>query len=294
MAKKKMGSHSTAKMMRAMQSEIVDSWLSYVRKSPQTGRIERMQANHLLQESRAFLGELTSALEKKVTDDVHAESFSPVRVFLEQISTSRSNLGFAPAEIAMYVLVLKQVLIEALREQLIDVPERLYDEIVTIGNLFDRLIMLMVEHFTKMQSQVIDEQRLSLLELSSPAVKLWDRIVLMPLIGVIDTVRAKQIAEGLLSAIVGHEAEVAILDLTGVPVIDTRVAQHLLKTVAAVKMLGTEVVITGISADMAQTLTKLGLDLSTLRTRCTLRAGIAEAFAMLGLQVVSNNGKLSA
>jgi PAS domain S-box-containing protein len=139
----------------------------------------------------------------------------------------------------------------------------------------------------KEAEETIRRQNDAMVELSTPVITLWDQVVLMPLIGVVDTMRAQQIIEKLLESIVEQEAQVAILDVTGVPMIDTSVARHLLKTVEAAKMLGSDVVVTGFSADAAQTLAQLGIDFAGLRTRGSLRAGIAEAFALVGRQVTA-------
>jgi rsbT co-antagonist protein RsbR len=138
----------------------------------------------------------------------------------------------------------------------------------------------------KLERRVVEQER-SILELSTPVVKLWDEIVLLPLIGVVDTARAQQMIESLLAAIVRANARVVVLDITGVPSVDTSVAQHLIKSVAAAKMLGAEVIVTGVSPEAAQTLVKLCVDLSSMRTRGSLRAGLAEALSLTGRRVTS-------
>lgn len=174
----------------------------------------------------------------------------------------------------------------ALRSALAVHVDVLAEACLELEHLFESLALAVFQSHGQSRERVIQEQSLSLIELSSPVVKLWDRILLLPLVGVIDTLRARSITERLLDSIAREEAEVTIVDVTGVPVFDTGVAGHLMKTVAAAEMLGTTVIFTGISAEGAQTLVKLGVDLGSLKTRGTLRAGVTEALTRTGQRVV--------
>jgi len=246
-----------------------------------------MTERQLRTQTAELLRALVVAFASEEYVNIERPEFAESVAMLRDISASRAEQGFSPSETAVYIFSLKDALLEYLQAELGEAPELLNAEIIKTGKVIDNLGLITFETYALTREQVIAKQSRSLMELSTPVIKLWDEIVLVPLVGVIDTVRAQQIMESLLRAIVANEARVAILDVTGVPIVDTRVAQHLIKTVTAARMLGADVITTGISPDAAQTLTKLEIDLSAIRTKGTLRAGVAEAFRLLGLQIAA-------
>ncbi|MCP5158978.1 MAG: STAS domain-containing protein [Gammaproteobacteria bacterium] len=209
-------------------------------------------------------------------------------LLLRNLSSARVKQGYRAADIAHYLVTLKRVLIHALlQENLTGDLSRFGDLLATVEIATDSLTTLIYEIYAETRERIIAQQSLSLLELSTPVVRLWDRVVMVPLVGVIDTARARQVTERLLESIAKFEATVAIIDVTGVPILDTSVAGHLMKTIAAAQMLGARVVMTGISPDGAQTLVKLGVNFSEIPTRATLRAGVAEALLLVGKRILS-------
>ena len=203
---------------------------------------------------------------------------------LNALSASRAELGFTPSETAISVLSLKDALLKTMQSEFGDDTERLHKEVIVMNKVVDQLALVTFESFTRAREALITEQHLAL-EHSTPVVTLWEGMLLMPLMGIIDTRRAQKIIETLLDSIVSTESRVALVDLTAVPAFDTRVALHIIKTVSAAKMLGADVIVTGISPDAAQTLTKLGVDLSVLDTRGGLVSGVAAAYQRLGKEV---------
>jgi rsbT co-antagonist protein RsbR len=207
-----------------------------------------------------------------------------------ELSASRAKAGFKPADTAHYVIALKNVLTGRLVRELSQSPSELAACLTAVDDVLDRLSLLTFEAHVETREKIIAQQSLSLMELSTPVIRLWDQVLILPLIGVIDTLRARQFTERLLEAITRYEATVTIIDVTGVPVLDTSVARHIMKTVDAAQLLGTRIVMTGISPEGAQTLTKLGVSFTGVTSRATLRAGVAEALKMIGRRIVTVSG----
>lgn len=281
---------NVARLLESRQEELLNVWMSEVLSRWKRHYPQAVDEETLRRQSRQLLDEI-----RKLSTSLPDESWEPapdgtLSTLLHGISTQRAKQGFRPTDIALYLVSLKRVLLRGLlgddAAQSPIAPGVLLPVIERLENVIDRLILLLYEAYAETRERIIAQQSLSLLELSTPVVRLWDRMVMVPLIGVVDTLRARQTTERLLEAIAKYEATVAILDVTGVPVLDTSVAGHLMKTIAAAQMLGARVVMTGISPDGAQTLIKLGVNFSEVATRATLRAGIAEGLLMVGKRIV--------
>jgi len=277
---------TTAELLMEQEEALLAAWMK-AQLADITLRKDLISEADLRTESVEFLRAFTVAISGENLDDITAPEYEPIVAMLGDISRSRAEQGFTSSETATYIFSLKDSILALLQEQLADQPDVMNREVIVISKLLDKLGLLTIEVYATAREEFMTQQREAILDLSTPALRLWDELLLMPLVGVIDTPRAQRMMERLLHGIVDTEARVALLDVTGVPVIDTAVAQHLMKTVAAARMMGAEVVITGISPDAAQTLTKLSVDLSSVRTSGTLRAGLAESLALIDKQIVS-------
>lgn len=280
---------SVSQIMTTRQEEILKTWVENIKALAGTRTLEMMTEDQLRIQTGELLKALVIAFESEVYDNVELLAFRESVAMLQDISASRAEQGFTPSETAFYVLSLKDALLEYLQVDFGDDPKLLNTEIQKMNKIIDNLALVTFEAYSKTRDQIIGQQSQAFLELSIPSIKLWDEILLLPMVGVIDTARAQLLIESLLNAIVEYEARVVILDVTGVPMIDTQVAQNIIKTVTSAQMMGVEVIITGISPDTAQTLTKLEVNMSSLKTRGTLRTGVSEAFAMVSKKVVSHN-----
>jgi rsbT co-antagonist protein RsbR len=210
-----------------------------------------------------------------------------MRELLGDLSRTRARLGFSPIDTAMFVFSLKQSLFDRLRVAIGQDTEALADEVWRTTVVLDKLGLYTTEFYQKSREELIVRQQQDMMELSTPVVELWKGVLALPLIGTLDSARTQVVMESLLTRIVETSAAIAILDITGVPTVDTLVAQHLLKTVAAARLMGAECIISGIRPQIAQTIVHLGVDLQGVITKATLADAFAIALERTGLIVTS-------
>jgi rsbT co-antagonist protein RsbR len=266
------------------EKNILEAWLRFqVESTTNRGLIKEAE---LREQSRAFLSVFTQATGQNYGESLDGEAWNEVRSHLTSLSRNRAQQGFSPSETATFVFSLKQPLFDALRQAYAKEPERLADELWKLTVVLDRLGMATVEAYQKSREQVIMRQQQELLDLSTPVVQLWKGILALPLIGTLDSERTQVVMESLLEAIVKHEASIAVIDITGVSTVDTLVAQHLLKTVAAARLMGADCIISGIRPQIAQTIVHLGVELGNVATKASLSEALRTAFTRVGLTVV--------
>jgi rsbT co-antagonist protein RsbR len=250
-----------------------------------TARPDLMQKAELEEQSRALLQALAQALQTGDAADIKGTSWQAVRDFLRSVSHSRARQGFSPSETATFVFSLKEALFARLQRDLSKDAPALAAELWAVSMLLDRLGLYTIEVYQKSREEVIARQQRTMLELSTPVVELWDGILALPLIGTLDSERTQLVMEALLTRIVETGAAIAIIDITGVPTVDTLVAQHLLKTVAAARLMGADCLISGIRPQIAQTIVHLGVELGDVTTKATLAGAFAVALQRSGLTI---------
>jgi len=244
----------------------------------------------LQEECREFLRLLRTAVQQGNLTNLQAPEWQEVREMLTSVSRSRSHKGFTPSETASFVFSFKQPLFNRLQQHLKDSAE-LSDAIWQATTLLDRLGLLTVEAYQKAREEVILRQQEELMELSTPVVKLWEGILALPIIGTLDSARTQVVMESLLQKIVETGSEVAIIDITGVPTVDTLTAQHLLKTVTAARLMGADCIISGIRPQIAQTIVYLGIDLTGVITKATLADALLMALKRVGATITRSQPK---
>ena len=281
----KAGSQVVSKLLTAHEAEILSEWTQRLRDDGalHSGRIRE---GELTAQCKGFLATLRQALDAGATN-VDDAAFGPVRDLLSEISASRAEQGFSPRETAVFIFSLKQPLFDVFQRHSKDNAAASLETNWAIGLLLDRLGLFTVEAYQRSRESLIVRQQQEISELSTPVIKLWTGILALPLIGTLDSERTQVVMENLLESIVQQSAEIAIIDITGVPTVDTMVAQHLLKTVTAARLMGAQCIISGIRPQIAATIVHLGVDLGDVITKASLADAFRLALRQQGVRLAA-------
>jgi rsbT co-antagonist protein RsbR len=275
---------ATAQAIRKNKKQILENWMQY-QLEDEGLRDDLMKNEELQAQSEQLIDALIRAMETGNKLDSNSREFDPIRDVLGEVSIMRARRGYSPRETATFVLSLKQSLFDVIEKEYKQQPENIYQEVIAVNSLLDGLSIFTFEAFIKGREEVILRQTDEINEISTPVIRVWDGILALPIIGTLDSARTQIVMENLLQEIVATGSSIAILDISGVPAVDSLVAQHLIKTVSATRLMGAECIISGIRAEIAQTIVHLGIDLSNIKTKATLASALRVAFDMMNVEV---------
>jgi rsbT co-antagonist protein RsbR len=275
-------------MISKHEEQLRADWMKQM--SSAVRRSDLMSDEEIKSQSRELLAAVASGVKSGDVTNLDGAAWATTRDILHSISASRARQGFTPGETATFVLSLKQPLFSLIRKELSSTPDAMFDEVWKVTTLLDKLGQITTEAYMETREKFIARQQEELMELSTPVVKLWEGILALPIIGTLDSARTQVVMESLLQAVVQTNSRFAIIDITGVPTVDTLVAQHLLKTITAARLMGAECIISGVRPQIAQTIVHLGIDLAGVVTKAKLSDAFALALQRMGKVVVSANG----
>ena len=270
-------------MLQKKKKNILEAWMK--NQLADAGLREDLISNdELRSQSEELIDSLVGNLTSENFENLDSDNWSPVIEILGGISITRARQGFSPRETGNFVFTLKEALLEVLQEEIKD-SKTLFEESLKINRLMDNLSIVTFETFIKGREEVILRQTDEIAEISTPVIRVWDGILALPIIGTLDSARTQIVMENLLQEIVETGSSIAILDISGVPAVDSLVAQHLIKTVSATRLMGAECIISGIRPEIAQTVVHLGIDLSSIITKSSLASALSYAFKSMKLEV---------
>jgi rsbT co-antagonist protein RsbR len=271
-------------LLQKKKKTILELWMKN-QLADEALREDLISNEELRGQSEELITALVTNLDDGNFENLNSDEWSPVIEILGGIAITRARQGFSPRETGAFVFSLKEALLQVLQEEIQKDPQALYDESVKVNRLMDNLSVVTFETFIKGREEVILRQTDEIAEISTPVIRVWDGILALPIIGTLDSARTQIVMENLLQEIVETGSSIAILDISGVPAVDSLVAQHLIKTVSATRLMGAECIISGIRPEIAQTVVHLGIDLSNIITKATLANALAYAFKVMKLEV---------
>lgn len=279
-----MANISPLSILNKRKKDVLQTWIDNQVEDPAL-REDLMTNEELRSQSEELLDALLKAIKSENYEDISRQEYQPIIEILSGVSLSRAHGGFTPRETAIYVLSLKKAIIRILQEELETEPATLVNEILKVSNLLDSLSLITFETYIKGREEVILRQTSEINEISTPVIRVWDGVLALPIIGTLDSERTQVVMENLLQEIVDTGSSIAILDISGVQTVDTLVAQHLIKTVNATRLMGAECIISGIRPEIAQTIVHLGINLEGVQTKASLAAALKHAFSKMNLVV---------
>jgi rsbT co-antagonist protein RsbR len=272
-------------LLSKRHDEIINLWIKD-RMEGGDFRDELIPKKELRRQSQQIIDMLARSIRESGNADFESHAYDEMRAFLHEIAHARAVKGYSPMENATYILSLRNTMLPLLAEELEGDAEALVREMNYFTRLLDKMGLVMVENYIRSREEIIRQQREDMMELSTPVIKVWDKILTLPIIGTLDSRRAQLMMEALLQKVVETGSTIAILDITGVKTMDTLVANHLIKTVTAARLMGARCILTGVSPAIAQTMVQLGIDLTQITTRAQMADGIKLALEMIGRTVV--------
>ncbi len=277
-----------AEIISKNEDKIRAEWIRDMSKAVQ--RADLITKAELDEQSTGLLSAIAAGVKGSGSTDVTLAGWNSTREFVQEIAATRARRGFSPVDVATFVLSLKRPLFSSIRETLSANQGLMFETIWTATELLDRLALVTTEAYMAAREEMITRQQQEILELSTPVVKLWDGILALPIIGTLDSARTQVVMENLLETVVATNSKYAIIDITGVPTVDTLVAQHLLKTITAARLMGAECIISGVRPQIAQTIVHLGINLEDVITKAKLSDAFALALKRSGRTVTKLAG----
>lgn len=273
-----------SKLLLKKKKQVLEQWMN-AQLADASLREDLMTNEDLREQSEELLDIILKKLTLENLDNAGSSDFDDVFEILSGISITRARQGFSPRETGLFIFSLKDALLHILQEELSNDLKFLYEMSIKISKLIDSFGVVTFETFIKGREEVIFRQTDEIAEISTPVIRVWDGILALPIIGTLDSSRTQVVMENLLQEIVNSGSSIAILDISGVPAVDSLVAQHLIKTVSATRLMGAECIISGIRPEIAQTVVHLGIDLSNVVTKASLASALKYAFSILALEV---------
>lgn len=276
--------YNIPRLLQKKKKNIIELWIK--NQLSEAGLREDLISNEeIRQQSEELVDSFVSNLTNENINDVNSSDFDGVIEILSGISITRARQGFSPRETGAFIFSLKEALLQLIQQEIKDDKEILYQSTLQLNRLLDSFSIVTFETFIKGREEVILRQTDEITEISTPVIRVWDGILALPIIGTLDSARTQVVMENLLQEIVETGSSIAILDISGVPAVDSLVAQHLIKTVSATRLMGAECIISGIRPEIAQTIVHLGIDLSNIITKATLASALKFSFQTLKLEV---------